>query len=225
MSAPRAKLEFVAFAVLLGILLILIAAGTALPVIASADNSVQFTMWQKRQISQGTTVSTNIEDLQSCGRTKEPLQAASVFAILAIVSNVVGIIVTVLDTIKKPVHKWATELTGSFLWMCTAIVWILQLVVFKTPICGNGFVPSASGYTLSTSFALFVTTFVLLTISVGLMWAMKAYIRPHVIEKEPPHPLDGTNALERRKSTRSFQGPPSPSMKKPSSAAAAYATE
>ncbi len=223
MSGSKTKLEFVGFSILLGILLILIAAGTALPVITSGDNTVQYTMWQRRLASQGTTVSTNLEDVPNCGRTKEPLRAASIFAVLAIFSNVVGIVLTVLETTKKPVNKWATEIAGVFLWFCTAIVWILQLTVFKSKLCGNSIVPEASGYSLGASFALFVVVFVLLTVSVGLLIAMKAYIRPQIIDKEPPHPLDGMNALERRKSTRTFAPPggeATAGKKKPPSSAA-----
>jgi hypothetical protein len=145
-----------------------------------------------------------------------------VFAIFAIFSNVVAIVLTVLDTTKKPVHKWATEMAGGFMWFCTLIVWVLELTVFKGPLCGNGIVPETSGYTLGPSFILFVLNFVLLTFSVVFLIAMKAYVRPYVIEKEPPNPLDGMTALERRKSTRTFAPPELPSSKKKSSAAAAY---
>lgn len=217
----KTKLEFIGFAVLLGIVLIFNAAATALPVITSGDKSIQFTLWQRRQVSQGTTASISLQDLPNCGRTKEPLQAASVFAILAIFSNVVGIVLTVLEAIRKPVHKWATEMAGGFLLFCVTLVWILEVTVFKSKLCGNGIVPEQSGYTLGESVVLFIVVFVLLLCAVTFMVAMKAHIRPNIIEKEPPNPLDGMNALERRKSSRSFVPPAPPSSKKPSSSASA----
>lgn len=214
--AFKLKLELLLFAILELILLIMMAVGTPLPVMQSYDNSVQFTMWEKRLIQNAATTRIPLEDLSDCDFTTEKLKAMAAFAIASIAFCLFGLIFTILDVLHRPTHRWATESFGALTWFGTLIVWPVGLSVFRTPMCGgSGFVPGDEKWVLKESFILFTTVWALLTFAVPAMFIIKVYVRPTywadpVETMGPNSTTDKTDngipveALRRKKSKRSF---------------------
>lgn len=209
--AFKLKLELLLFAILEGCCLVLLAVGTAMPVMQSYDNSVQFTMWEKRLIYNSATTRMALSDLKDCDFTKEKLQVMAAFAILSIAFCLFGIVFTVLDVLHRPTHKWATEVFGAIVWFCTLIVWAVGLAVFRLPMCGgSGFVPTDSLWKFGPCFIIFVSIWALLMLSMPVMFIIKLYVRPtywqeaEAAEGEDAPPVPPADALRRKKSKRSF---------------------
>lgn len=213
----KLKLELLLFAILEFGLLILVVVGTTLPVMQTYDDSVQFTMWERRQIENAATARTPLSEIPNCDYTTEKLKVMAAFAILSIAAALIGLILTILDVLHRPTHKWAAESFGCILWGCSLIVWSVGLGLFHLPMCGgSGFVPSEQQWSLSSAFAVFVSVWVLLTVSLPAMWVIKLYIRPRywtdpqtaeagdavtAMEEGTTVPVE---ALRRKKSKRSF---------------------
>lgn len=206
------KLELLLFALLEFALLILVAVGTAMPVMQSYDNSVQFTMWEKRLIQSSQVMRIALSDLEGCDYTTEKLKVMAAFALLSIAAALFGLVFTTLDVLHRPTHKWATESMGLVVWFFSMVVWAVGLGVFNLPMCGgSGFIPSNSQWTLQGAFILFATAWAALTLVLPVMFVIKLYVRPtywadadqtataaEVVGEVP------VEALRRKKSKRSF---------------------
>lgn len=206
------KLELLLFGILEVIIMALLAVGTPMPIMQSYDNSVQFTMWEKRLIFNAQTTRFPLTEIHDCDFTKEKLQAMAAFALLAIAFLLIGIVFTILDVLHRPTHKWGTEVFGVIVWVFTLFVWVIGIATFRMPMCGgSGFVPYDSEWKLGIGWILFVTSWACLTLALPAMFVIKVHVRPTYWSTEET-PVEGVEvdmvegtALRRRKSKRSFK--------------------
>lgn len=201
------KQELVVFLVMEVCAMVLLAVGCSTPVMQSKENNVQFTMWEKRLINEGTTLRITLRELQDCDITKEKLQAMSAFSLIAIGLLAIGCAFTILDVLHRPTHKWATEIVAICAWIPALIVWCVGLALFREPVCGgSGFVPADSNWQLGYGFILCATGWAVLMVIIPVEFIIKAWIRPMywTPPEESVEPEDKPPNLRRRKSKRSF---------------------
>jgi hypothetical protein len=169
----------------------------------SGENSIQYTLWERIQIYQGVMTAYPLSTWVDCDYTKQKIQTCSAFAILCVATLLLSIIFSVLDAMKRPTHRWATEISAG----CAAAFGIILIgvfgSVFNEPICTpSGFIPIQSGWVLGSGFVCFIVAVVLLIPATLVMFFFKYYIRPECIEtaqqNKPDYPP------RRRKSKRSF---------------------